>query len=153
MRFHITQNLRPYDAGIIELGLVYSDKMAIPPSQESFSLSGYCLPECTATVSTYISNISGTSYKYTLNKYLNILIIFKGFPIKGITIFGSQLHTHGSGVGVSTKHYRDGMELQEINRDDHYSAHFQEIRRLHEQQTVLPVRIQFWQGFKLEAVL
>ena len=62
MRFHVTQNLRPYDAGIIELGLVYSDKMAIPPSQESFSLSGYCLPECTATVSTYKPNISGTSY-------------------------------------------------------------------------------------------
>ena len=75
---------------------------------------------------------------------LLVLIIFKGFPINGITIFGSQLHTHGSGVGVSTKHYRDGMELQEINRDDHYSAHFQEIRRLHEQQTVLPVRIPFW---------
>ena len=147
MRFHITQNLRPFDAGIIELGLVYSDKMAIPPSQESFSLSGYCLPECTATVSTCQSNLFNTGYKYTLNKYLNILIIFKGFPINGITIFGSQLHTHGSGVGVSTKHYRDGMELQEINRDDHYSAHFQEIRRLHEQQTVLPVRIQFWQGF------
>ena len=149
MRFHITQNLRPYDAGIIELGLVYSDKMAIPPSQESFSLSGYCLPECTATVCTYKSNLSDTSqtFKYILIEYINILIIFKGFPIKGITIFGSQLHTHGSGVGVSTKHYRDGMELQEINRDDHYSAHFQEIRRLHEQQTVLPVRIQFWHGF------
>ena len=61
MRFHITQNLRPFDAGMIGLGLVYSDKMAIPPSQESFSLSGYCLPECTATVSTYKPNISGTS--------------------------------------------------------------------------------------------
>ena len=144
MRFHITQNLRPYDAGIIELGLVYSDKMAIPPSQGSFSLSGYCLPECTATVSTYKSNLLGTSKKCVLIQYIHILIIFKGFPINGITIFGSQLHTHGSGVGVSTKHYRDGMELQEINRDDHYSAHFQEIRRLHEQQTVLPVRIPLW---------
>ena len=61
MRFHVTQNLRPYDAGIIELGLVYSDKMAIPPSQESFSLSGYCLPECTATVNNHKSNLSGTS--------------------------------------------------------------------------------------------
>ena len=93
-------------------------------------------------------------YKLKINciliHYIHILITFKGFPINGITIFGSQLHTHGSGVGVSTKHYRDGMELQEINRDDHYSAHFQEIRRLHEQQTVLPVRVPFRQRFWLK---
>ena len=50
MRFLVTKNLRPYDAGIMELGLVYTDKMAIPPNMESFSLSGYCLPECTAVV-------------------------------------------------------------------------------------------------------
>ena len=50
MRFLVTKNLRPYDAGIMELGLVYTDKMAIPPKMESFSLTGYCLPECTAVV-------------------------------------------------------------------------------------------------------
>ena len=50
MRFFVTKNLRPYDAGIMELGLVYTDKMAIPPNMDSFSLSGYCLPECTAVV-------------------------------------------------------------------------------------------------------
>ena len=47
----MTKNLRPYDAGIMELGLVYTDKMAIPPKMESFALSGHCLPECTAVVS------------------------------------------------------------------------------------------------------
>merc|ERR1739848_916697 len=72
--------------------------------------NGYCLPECTAI----------------------------GFPGNGITIFGSQLHTHGSGFKVSTKHYRDGIELSEINRDDHYSSHFQEIRLLHTPRKVLP---------------
>jgi dopamine beta-monooxygenase len=51
MRFHVTQNVRQFDAGIIELGLVYSDRMAIPPGMENFNLDGYCLPECTATVS------------------------------------------------------------------------------------------------------
>lgn len=66
---------------------------------------------------------------------------FKGFPVNGITIFGSQLHTHGSGRKVSTKHYRDGIELSEINRDDHYSAHFQEIRLLHTPRKILPVKI------------
>ena len=50
MRFYVTQHLRPFDAGIMELGLVYTDRMAIPPNQIHFPLSGYCLPECTATV-------------------------------------------------------------------------------------------------------
>ena len=65
---------------------------------------------------------------------------FQGFPSNGIHIFGSQLHTHGTGIKVSTKHYRDGVELAEVNRDNHYSTHFQEIRLLHAPQRILPVR-------------
>lgn len=110
MRFYLTENLRPNDAGIMELGLVYTDRMAIPPGQDKFPLSGHCLPECTAV----------------------------GFPPSGITIFGSQLHTHGAGVQVETKHFRDGEELPELNRDNHYSTHFQEIRLLHKPRHILP---------------
>ena len=72
---------------------------------------------------------------------MHLTFTFKGFPRNGIIIFGSQLHTHGSGFKVSTKHFRDGNELPEINRDDHYSPHFQEIRLLHEPRTILPVSI------------
>lgn len=50
IKFHITPYLRKFDAGIIELGLEYTDKMAIPPGQDLFSLSGYCVTECTAVV-------------------------------------------------------------------------------------------------------
>ena len=50
MRFYVTQSLRPNDAGIMELGLVYTDRMAIPPRQKKFPLHGHCLPECTAVV-------------------------------------------------------------------------------------------------------
>ena len=57
MRFRVTQNLREYDAGIMELGLVYTDKMAIPPNQETFPLRGHCLPECTAIVSITVWSI------------------------------------------------------------------------------------------------
>ena len=63
---------------------------------------------------------------------------WQGYPSDGITIFGSQLHTHGTGVRVSTKHVRDGMELPELNRDNHYSTHFQEIRALREPRRILP---------------
>lgn len=53
IRFHVSSKLRKYDAGILELGLEYTDKMAIPPGQEDFPLSGYCVSECTAVVSNY----------------------------------------------------------------------------------------------------
>ena len=55
MRFIVTEKLRPYDAGIMELGLVYTDKMAIPPKQNRFPLHGYCMPECSAVVIIYSS--------------------------------------------------------------------------------------------------
>ncbi len=57
-------------------------------------------------------------------------------------MFASQLHTHLTGKAVHTKHYRNGIELPELNRDDHYSPHYQEIRKLHRQIHVLPVGIQ-----------
>ncbi|XKL67505.1 hypothetical protein PGB90_002996 [Kerria lacca] len=110
MRLYVTSMLRKYDAGVIELGLEYTDKMAIPPKQESFTLSGYCIAECTSI----------------------------SLPPHGITIFGSQLHTHLTGVQVITRHVRDGRELLELNRDNHYSTHFQEIRLLKRPVVVLP---------------
>ncbi|KAK9881470.1 hypothetical protein WA026_016354 [Henosepilachna vigintioctopunctata] len=88
IRLHVSDRLKPMDAGIMELGL----------------------DECTAV----------------------------GLPANGITVFGSQLHTHLSGVRVSTRHFRDGAELPVLNHDNHYSTHFQEIRRLQKTVTVLP---------------
>ena len=51
LRFLVTSNLRPHDAGIMELGLIYTDRMAIPPGQFMYPLNGFCLPACTAVVS------------------------------------------------------------------------------------------------------
>jgi len=65
----------------------------------------------------------------------------QGLPADGITIFGSQLHTHATGRAVVTRHFdSSGKELPEINRDDHYSTHFQEIRGLRQPRKVMPVR-------------
>ncbi|XP_001602880.1 tyramine beta-hydroxylase [Nasonia vitripennis] len=110
IRFIFTKSLRKYDAGVIELGLEYTDKMAIPPGQEAFLLSGHCISECTGV----------------------------GLPQSGIKIFGSQLHTHLTGRGVVTRHIRNGEELPMLNYDNHYSTHFQEIRLLPQPVTVLP---------------
>ena len=48
MRMYFTSKLRQFDAGIMELGLIYNDHMAIPPRNDVFPLSGHCLPQCTA---------------------------------------------------------------------------------------------------------
>ncbi|CAH1155572.1 unnamed protein product [Phaedon cochleariae] len=111
VRFYVSDRLKRMDAGVIELGLEYTDKMAIPPGQELFPLFGYCTSACTAM----------------------------GLPPEGITIFGSQLHTHLTGARMLTRHIdAHGKELPELNRDDHYSTHFQEIRRLKNVVKVLP---------------
>ncbi|XP_043470851.1 tyramine beta-hydroxylase [Leptopilina heterotoma] len=110
IQFFLTKTLRKYDAGVMELGLEYTDKMAIPPQQEAFPLSGHCIMECTGV----------------------------GLPQSGIKIFGSQLHTHLTGTKVVTRHVRNGEELPLLNYDYHYSTHFQEIRLLPEHVTILP---------------
>jgi dopamine beta-monooxygenase len=46
-----TPNLRKYDAGILETGVIYSDAMALPPGENGFDVHGYCMPQCTAQVS------------------------------------------------------------------------------------------------------
>ena len=51
IRLWVTPDLREYDAGVMELGLEYIDKMAIPPGVEDFTLSGDCIQECTGVVS------------------------------------------------------------------------------------------------------
>lgn len=57
VRLWYTAQLRRYDAGVMELGLEYTDKMAVPPGQESYTLTGYCLPQCTAVVRDYMYNL------------------------------------------------------------------------------------------------
>lgn len=73
------QQLRQYDAGIMEIGLEYNPKNSIPPQETEFHLNGYCLSECTQA----------------------------GLPKSGITVFASQLHTHLTGRRVWTSLVRD----------------------------------------------
>lgn len=49
----------------------------------------------------------------------------QALPSSGIHIFASQLHTHQTGRKVVTVLARDGRERAIVNRDDHYSPHFQ----------------------------
>ncbi|XP_029775390.1 dopamine beta-hydroxylase [Suricata suricatta] len=110
IRLYYTTRLRPSEAGVMELGLVYSPTMAIPPQESAFVLSGYCTDECTRLA----------------------------LPPLGIHIFASQLHTHLAGRKVLTVLVRDGRVMEVVNRDDHYSPHFQEIRMLKKVVSVYP---------------
>uniref|UniRef100_A0AAY4ABC6 Dopamine beta-hydroxylase n=1 Tax=Denticeps clupeoides TaxID=299321 RepID=A0AAY4ABC6_9TELE len=97
IRLHYTPNLRKYDAGIMELGLVYTPVMAIPPQQSNFLLTGYCTAKCTQTA----------------------------LPPGGIFIFASQLHTHLAGRAVRTALVRGGREVEVVQEDKHFSTHYQ----------------------------
>ncbi|XP_078407409.1 dopamine beta-hydroxylase [Cetorhinus maximus] len=110
IRLFYTPTLRKFNAGIMELGLVYTPVMAIPPGEASFVLSGYCTEECTE----------------------------QSLPQSGIHIFASQLHTHLAGTKVKTVLVQGGVEVATVNADGHYSTHFQEIRLLQKEITVLP---------------
>ncbi|XP_032868020.2 dopamine beta-hydroxylase isoform X2 [Tyto alba] len=110
IRLYYTATLRRHDAGIMELGLVYTPVMAIPPGEDAFVLTGYCTDKCTQLA----------------------------LPAAGIHIFASQLHTHLAGRKVVTVLSRDGREWQVVNADGHYSPHFQEIRMLKEVVAVFP---------------
>lgn len=110
MKLYYTDHLRKFDVGVLEIGLEYTDKNSIPPSRPAFDMSSFCVSECTRI----------------------------GLPESGITIFASQLHTHLTGIRVWTRHVRGGTELPELNRDDHYSQHFQEIRILKRPVQLLP---------------
>lgn len=109
MRIKVVSKLRKYDSAIMELGLEYTDKMAIPPNVLAFPLSGYCVAECTQLA----------------------------VPDSGVTVFASQLHTHLRGVRILTRHFRGDNELPELNRDDYYSHHYQEIRALRHKPQLL----------------
>ncbi|KAJ8401960.1 hypothetical protein AAFF_G00375410 [Aldrovandia affinis] len=110
IRLYYTPTLRKYDAGIMELGLVYTPVMAIPPREQHFLLTGYCTAKCTQTA----------------------------LPPGGIHIFASQLHTHLAGRGVRTVLVRGGQEVEIVQEDKHFSTHYQIIRTLKKMVNVLP---------------
>lgn len=128
-RIEYTPQLRPHDAGVIELGLIYSDANSIPPRQRAFALDAHvsvdfacynrlcelqCPTECTSHL-----------------------------PTAGVHIFASQLHAHLTGRKLSTSLWRNGARIADVNHDAHYSAHWQIVRMLPRHIHVKPVGSKF----------
>lgn len=108
-QFYVTGMLRKYDAGIMELGLIYSDANSIPPNQKAWAMNGYCPSQCT-----------------------------QHLPKEGINIFASQMHAHLTGRKLFTSQYRAGVKIGEVNRDEHYSPHWQHLQQLRPVVRVMP---------------
>lgn len=108
-QFFVTGMLRKYDAGIMELGLIYSDANSVPPNQKAWAMNGYCPSQCT-----------------------------QHLPEEGINIFASQMHAHLTGRKLYTSQYRSGVQIGDVNRDEHYSPHWQHLQQLRPMVRVMP---------------
>lgn len=115
LRFYYTKQLRKYDAGVFQIGAAVSSSMTIPPGQEDWETSGFCSADCTK------ESLKGSQ-----------------LPKGGINVFAPLLHTHLAGRKTYIRHIRDGVELPEIARDDHYDFNFQEYHTLDKEINIAP---------------
>jgi len=115
MRIYHTKQLRKYDAGVLLVGAGVDYTMLIPPRQRDWQTNGFCTKDC-----------SMKAFKDTK------------LPNGGINIFAAVLHTHLAGRKTWLRHVRDGVELPEIVRDDHYDFNFQEYHLLRNEVHVKP---------------
>ncbi|XP_077997834.1 DBH-like monooxygenase protein 1 [Glandiceps talaboti] len=110
IRIYYTPILRQSDAAVLEIGNIVSPFNIIPPYAASFLSPGFCSAPC-------LSEVSESS---------------------GITVFGSLLHAHLAGIGIRSRHFRQGVEQKLIAYDDSYDFNFQEMRHLEEPIQVVP---------------
>lgn len=158
LRFEYTNQLRQFDAGIMEIGLEYTPKNSIPPGLVA-PLAGYCIGECNR------QPLAQTRGLFNQSERRNSAPLNGQRPRRdshqqlegsdprpnddatntptperdgGIFVFAGQMHTHLTGIGSWTEQIRAGHLIGELQRDDHYSPHFQEIRLLPEPRYVAP---------------
>jgi len=115
LRIYHTKQLRQYDAGVLAVGANVDGRMIIPPRQRDWQTNGFCTKDC------------------TMKRFKDTKL-----PNGGINIFAVLLHTHLAGRKTWLRHIRDGVELPEIVRDDHYDFNFQEYHSLRNEVYVKP---------------
>ncbi|KYM84098.1 MOXD1 like protein 1 [Atta colombica] len=110
VRLHLTEKLRPQEAGILVTGVAVSPLHLIPPQRKEYATVGYCTSACTQTM----------------------------FPEDGINIVSVVLHSHLAGRRLGLKHIRKGKELPRIVQDNHYDFDYQQSYTLEKEVKVLP---------------
>ncbi|CAL8068076.1 unnamed protein product [Orchesella dallaii] len=109
---YYTNNLRENDVGTMWLGGLAdaSASVMIPPSSLAHNIFGHCAEGCTK----------------------------KMFPLEGVSIFATFLHSHFSGRDLRIMHFRGEKELPWVNADDNFNFLFQQTRILNEERKVAP---------------
>lgn len=102
MRMKLTSKLRQHEAYAIAIAQSVSNYQVIPPHEEAFVSRGYCPAQCTANAQ------QDTNVEQT---------VVAGF-----------LHAHLLGVGITLRHFRNGVEIEPMMDDPNYDFFFQEVR-------------------------
>ncbi|KAK3586449.1 hypothetical protein CHS0354_001831 [Potamilus streckersoni] len=110
IRITLTNNLRPYEADMMEIGHVVDWRHIIPPFEKAYLSQSHCASQC---------------IDHTLGNMTEI------------KVFGIFQHAHLLGRAIKTRHFRNGSELSPLATDPHYDFDFQETRLLREE---IPIR-------------
>ena len=94
--WYITDDLRTYDVGVLEIGHVVSDGILVPPQTESYLVAGLCPGECTE-------------------------LLFQE-PINVIATFP---HSHTAGASIWTQIIRNNTEIEYLDLNLNYDFDFQ----------------------------
>ena len=64
-------------------------------------------------------------------------VILQAIPVgEDMKVFAIFLHAHLLSVKIRTRHFRDGIELPPIAKDDFYDFNYQDVRILPEEVIV-----------------
>ncbi|XP_014093768.2 MOXD1 homolog 2 [Bactrocera oleae] len=110
LMLHVTENLRPNDAGLMSIGMEPNWHHIIPPSQKRVVSQGHCIEQCTESL----------------------------FPTEGINIFATMSRTHQIGVEVKLRQIRKTRELAPIVSDSNIDPNYQAFQRLRQVTISLP---------------
>ncbi|XP_029437157.1 DBH-like monooxygenase protein 2 [Rhinatrema bivittatum] len=111
VRLYYTNNLRQFDAGVLEVGAhVVDPYVFIPPQAQSYHLYGLCKTD----------------------KFRDV----NGQDVADMQVFAYFLHTHLAGRAVEIAHFRNGSQIGFLGRDMTFDFNLQESRYMENITTV-----------------
>eukprot|EP00118_Oscarella_pearsei_P005053 m.22576 g.22576 ORF g.22576 m.22576 type:complete len:625 (+) comp28360_c0_seq1:55-1929(+) len=111
LKFYYSTQRRKHNASILEVGNeVRVSGFFLPPGLPSLPVTSFCPSSC----------------------------LQAGIPSEGVKVFGVFLHTHTSGIAIHTTQYRNGKEVGDIGRNDHYDFNFQDYLFPERNITIFP---------------
>ncbi|XP_065846011.1 DBH-like monooxygenase protein 1 [Oscarella lobularis] len=98
IKLYYTTSLRKKEATSMQFAHQVSSSLILPKGGKNIVTTNLCPAECTQ----------------------------KGIPESGINVFGVFLHAHTAAIAVKLRHIRNGKELPNIGRNDHYDFDYQD---------------------------